>query len=317
MHSLPSRRYAGAGALLVVGAALLWGTVGLVGAIVHQRSGLSALAISFWRLAFASAAMLPLLLRGRPAFATSDRFRLVGVGVALAAYQACYFTAVMLAGVSLATLVTLGLAPVLIGLGSRLLLREPVQRSTVVAGAAALAGLFLLVGTPASGTAATAWSGAALACGSAAGYAGMTLVTRRRRTTGQVTTFTAASLGVGALAALPAALWDGLTLPADAVSLLLLVYLGVGPTALAYVAFFRGLTTVAATTAGVLTLIEPAAATLLAVVLLNERLGAGGAAGAVLLLCAALALTLVQARSARRATAVGPDAPTPAPASTR
>ena len=300
MHVLlSSRRHAGTGAMFVIGAALLWGTVGLVGAIVHQRSGLSALAISFWRLAFASAAMLPLLLRRRPAFARSDRLRLVGVGAALAAYQACYFTAVMLAGVSLATLITLGLAPVLMALGGRLLLDETPQRSTVVAGAVALVGLFLLIGAPASGTVATALSGAGLACGSAAGYAGMTLLTRRRSASGQIATFTAASLGVGALAALPAALWDGLVLPGDAITVLLLVYLGVGPTALAYVAFFRGLTTVAATTAGVLTLIEPAAATLLAVVLLDERLGAGGAAGALLLMATAVTLTLVQARTAR------------------
>ena len=296
---LLSRRHGGAGALLVLGAALLWATAGLAGAIAHQRSGLPALAIGFWRLAVGAVATLP-LLRGRTAAIGSDRAHLVGVGVGLATYQACYFAAVTLAGVSLATLVTLGVAPLLIAAGGRLVLRERPQRATAVALVAALGGLVLLVGAPTAGNAGAALPAAGLACASAAGYAAVTVLTRQRRGGGAVSAFTAAALGVAAVAALPGALATGHWLPRDAVTLLLLAYLGAGPTALAYLAYFRGLATVTATTAGVLTLLEPAGATLLAVVLLGERLGARGVAGAMLLTGTALALTLVQARGARR-----------------
>jgi DME family drug/metabolite transporter len=59
--------------------------------------------------------------------------------------------------------------------------------------------------------------------------------------------------------------------------------LAILPTALAYTCYFRGLRTTSASTGSVLALLEPLTGTVLAVVLLGERLGASGLiAGAVL-----------------------------------
>jgi len=69
----------------------------------------------------------------------------------------------------------------------------------------------------------------------------------------------------------------------------LLVYLGLVPTAAAYVIFGAGLRRVTATAAGIATLLEPLTAAGLGVLAFGERLGAMGWAGAALLL-AALAL---------------------------
>lgn len=288
MHRiLPVRRRARtrSGAVLVLVAACLWGTAGLAGAVIHERSGVSPLSIGFWRLAVAAVATLPLLLRHRATgIAHVEGTRLLGVGVGLAAYQASFFAAVNLAGVSLATLIALGLAPVLITVGGRALLRETPERTTIVAVGTALIGLGLLVGAPSQQLGDAALAGAGLAVGSALGYAGVTLASRQRRAEQSVVAFTAAAFWVGALVTLPLAALDGLTIPHDTLTLALLLYLGVGPTALAYVAFFAGLRTVTASTASILTLVEPAAATLLAAVALGERLGAWGAVGAVLLL---------------------------------
>jgi len=71
----------------------------------------------------------------------------------------------------------------------------------------------------------------------------------------------------------------------------LLVYLGVGPTALAYILFTAGLRRVPATTAGVVSLLEPLTATTLGVIVFGESLGPAGMAGAALLLAALLLLT--------------------------
>jgi DME family drug/metabolite transporter len=68
-----------------------------------------------------------------------------------------------------------------------------------------------------------------------------------------------------------------------------LLYLGAVATAGAYAAYTVGLRDVPASVAGVVTLLEPLTATLLGVGLFGERLGAAGAAGALLLL-GALAL---------------------------
>ena len=57
------------------------------------------------------------------------------------------------------------------------------------------------------------------------------------------------------------------------------LYLGVVTTGLAYAAYTTGLTTVSAAAAGIVSLLEPLTATLLGVVLFDERLGALGVVG--------------------------------------
>ena len=71
----------------------------------------------------------------------------------------------------------------------------------------------------------------------------------------------------------------------------LFLYLGVGPTAVAYALFTAGLTRVPATAAGIVSLLEPLTATTLGLVVFGERLGAVGTAGALLLLLALALLT--------------------------
>ena len=76
----------------------------------------------------------------------------------------------------------------------------------------------------------------------------------------------------------------------------LLAALGAGPTALAYVLYFRGLPRIAATTGAVIALLEPLTGTVLAALLLGDCLGVAGFVGAGLL-CVAVVLT---ARTARQ-----------------
>jgi DME family drug/metabolite transporter len=83
---------------------------------------------------------------------------------------------------------------------------------------------------------------------------------------------------------------------------LLLLYLGIGPSALAYVMFQRGLKDVPATTASVVTLLEPLIAAILAWMMFDERLGLWGWLGAALLIGAIAVLSL----SARSSPAISP-----------
>ena len=66
----------------------------------------------------------------------------------------------------------------------------------------------------------------------------------------------------------------------------LLAALGIGPTAVAYTLYFRGLRKAPASTAALLSLIEPLAAAVLAALVLGNKLSATGIAGAVMLLAA-------------------------------
>lgn len=76
-----------------------------------------------------------------------------------------------------------------------------------------------------------------------------------------------------------------------------LLWLGLVPTALAYVLFLAGLKHTPATVASIAALAEPLTATALAAWLFGEQLGSSGALGAGLLLSALLLLSMEQAQA--------------------
>jgi DME family drug/metabolite transporter len=79
-------------------------------------------------------------------------------------------------------------------------------------------------------------------------------------------------------------------LPADTVSTLLLVYLGVATMALSYGLLYAGLRTTSGSAATVATLVEPLSAAVLAALVLDERLTGPALLGGALILAAVVAL---------------------------
>ncbi|WP_031166879.1 DMT family transporter [Streptosporangium roseum] len=282
------------GLLYVSIAATAWGTGGAAGALLYQAGGLGPVAVSFWRFA-AGAVMLLLASRvfglGRP----GGLGRTVITGVAMAVYQTAYFAAIAESGLAVATVVTIGATPVLVAAGARLLLGERLGRAGLGAVATALAGLALLTLDGGSATFSAAGIGWALL--SAAGYAGVTLL-NRASTDGPYATAMGGFV-VGGLCLLPLATAQGLLPQGDLLaSSALIVYLGAVPTALAYGLFFTGLAAVRATTASVISLVEPVGAAIIGVLLLGERLTPQAVAGAVLLLSAVGLLAFGERRAA-------------------
>ena len=134
---------------LVVLAALCWGTSGVSARIVTDRTDLGPLDIAWHRMAVGAAVLLVghLVTRHRrpssPVPLTRPlAVRLGLVGAGLAAYQLAFFAAVEEAGVSVSTLVALGLAPLLIALGAAALGHGRPDRATLVALAVALVAKF-------------------------------------------------------------------------------------------------------------------------------------------------------------------------------
>lgn len=281
---------------LVVLGALLWGTGGVAGTVLARETALPMLAVAAYRLLVGGgvlAAVLALTGRLRGLGATRPVVRRIVLTALLAAvYQAFYFVAVGVASVSVPTLVALGASPVLVaaatGVASR---RRPAARVLVALGLA-LAGLVLLVGVP-TGPGAT--TGALLALVSAGAFATMTLLNSRPVPGLGPLPLTALSFTLGGVLLLPvaAAVGGGLALPppgSAATGWLLLAFLGVVPTALAYGAYFTGLRGVPATTASVVALLEPLTGAVLAAVLLGDRLGLPGLVGGALLGAAVVVL---------------------------
>jgi len=287
--TMTSRR-PGTGLLYLITSGLLWGTGGLTGSLLSRVAGLSAMSVAACRLTAGGVLIVAFLtVTGRRwpvGRAAWTRVALIGVLAAL--YQSCYFTAVALTSVALATLVTIGTAPVIV-LGVYRATGRRSGRLAPVAACLALTGLGLLVGLP-SGFAETAvLASAGMAVLAAAGFAAVTLTGVRPVPGLDELTVTGFAFTLGGLILMPlAAALGGLTIRLGPEAVGLLLALGLGPTAAAYTLYFRGLRTAAASTATLLTLLEPLTGAILAAFVLGQRLSATGIAGAAILVAAVL-----------------------------
>jgi DME family drug/metabolite transporter len=283
----PARRRTGAGLPFLVLSGILWGTGGLTGTLLRHATGLSPIAVAAYRLAVGGALIvLFLVVTGRRAPRGRAAWTRIGViGLLAAGFQASYFAAVALTSVSLATLVTIGVSPALVLAAERVTGRRRVDRRMVGTLCLALAGLGLLVGLPSGGFGAGAvLASSGLAVLAASGFAAVTLVGGRPVPGLDELSTTGLGFTVGGLLLLPlAGATVGLGFHVGAWAVGLVIALGTGPTAVAYTLYFRGLRTVAAGTAAMLALLEPLTGALLAALVLRDRLGPAGLAGALLL----------------------------------
>ena len=215
----------------------------------------------------------------------------LAAAAAVATYQLAFFAAVADTGVAVGTIVALGSAPTLAGLFEWLLDRRTPEPRWALATALACAGVALLALS--GGEASVSAPGIALAVVAGASYAVYTLAAKRLLNHGHAPeAVMAVAFGIGAVVLLPALVLSspGWLLHADGLALAL--FLGVVPTALAYVLFARGLRRLTASETATLTLAEPLTAGVLGAVVLAEPLTAASAAGSGLVLAGLLALGL-------------------------
>ncbi len=271
-----------AGVLYLVLSGLLWGTGGLTGTLFGRAAGLSAISVAAYRL-LAGGGLIVVFRTvsgrrwpsGRAAWT-----RVAITGTLAALFQGCYFAAVSLTSVSLATLVTIGGAPVIVQAAERLAGRRGGRGAAVTTGLA-ICGLCLLVGLPAGrfGHGAVLAS-AVLALVAAGGFAALTLIGSSPVPGLDDLAVTGFGFTVGGLLLVPLAAWHGIGFTPGPAAAGFLLALAVGPTALAYTLYFRGLRVAPPRIAALLALLEPLTAAILAALILGDRLTATGIAGA-------------------------------------
>jgi drug/metabolite transporter, DME family len=291
------RQRPGHGLPYLVLSGLLWGTGGLTGSLLSRVTGLSALSVAAYRLTGGGVLIVAFLIltgrrwpAGRAAWA-----RIAVIGALAALYQSCYFTAVALTSVALATLVAIGTAPVIV-LGVRRVTGHRTGRLAPVAACLALTGLGLLVGLPSGFSEAKVLASTGLAILAAAGFAAVTLTGARPVAGLDDLTMTGFGFTAGGLALLPlaAAVDGGLAFRPGPEAIGLLIALGTGPTAVAYSLYFRGLRTEAASTGALLALLEPLTGAILAALILGQHLSVSGIVGAAVLALAVI-ITIIDA----------------------
>jgi drug/metabolite transporter, DME family len=299
MHAFSSRP--SAGLLRLVTSGFLWGTGGLTGSQLGRVAGLSPIAVAACRLTAGGVLIVCYLTAtrrtwpsGRAAWA-----RITVIGLLAAIFQSCYFAAVSLTSVPLATLITIGAAPVIV-LGAERAIGRPVGRLAVLTTGLAVTGLGLLVGLPSGFRETAVLASAGMAVLAAAGFAAITLISMRPVAGLDDLAVTGFGFTIGGLVLMPAAgLAGSIAFRPGLPAIGLLVALGTGPTAVAYTLYFRGLRTVAASTAARLALLEPLTGAILAALLLGERLSATGIVGAAII-GAAVILTVQADRGGGR-----------------
>lgn len=292
-------------------ASVLWGTGGLAVQLIREQEPLSPVTISAWRMAIAAVVLLVALLALRRGgelidLARSRPRQLLAVGVGTAAYQGFYFVSVTQVGVAVSTVVSLGLAPVLLTVAESVRHRQAPSRGRVAVLVAALTGLVLVsLAAAESSTGPAPTVGVLLAVASGTTYALTTAAggSISRETSPLV--LTSGMTLVGAAVLLPClALVDGPHVPTDPTAVAWLVYLGALTMALAYVLLYSGLRVVAPSTAVTASLVEPVTAAVVAAVVLGEPLGPVAVVGILLVLGAVAGL-------GRPAAAAGPVLPDP------
>ncbi|MFD2418726.1 DMT family transporter [Amycolatopsis pigmentata] len=288
MSATPVTTARGRSAVVLLFAGILWGTGGLSGSLLATEAGLRPLSVAAYRLLVGGFCAIA-ILAGTGGFTgmvwTKPVVRRILVsGALMCLFQSCYFAAVSLTSVSLATMITIGSVPVLVALATSVRERRRPATGALAAIAVAVAGLVLLTWSPQGLE--SGWRPAlgvvlALACGG--GFATLTLVSRHPVEGLDPWRTTAFALLVGGLLATPAALWSGMTLPLRPKAIGAALYLGLGPTALGYAAYFRALRRAHPVVTALAVLLEPLTAAVLSAVVLGDRLGLTGWCGAALM----------------------------------
>ena len=299
MDSRPSARI---GLLQVCAASVLWGTGGLVVTELHKHDGLGAMTVSAWRLALAAAALIAFAAATgrwpevRATMRTSPGLAVL-VGCGTAAYQGLYFASVLFVGVSVSTVVSLGLAPLLTAAWEHLGGRTWPSGREVSVLLTALAGLILISALAGHGSTAPEnrpTLGLILAVASGATYATTTLLGPSLAQRVDPIALTTCATTAGTIALAPflvvAVVTDEPSTPSGVGSTALLLYLGLATMALSYGLLYAGLRTTSGSAATVATLIEPLTAALCAALLLSERLPWPAILGGALILAAVVAL---------------------------
>jgi DME family drug/metabolite transporter len=285
-----------AGPILIVFAAVLWGTTGTTQELAPEAA--SPLTIGALRLLVGATVLL--LVAGRLGqLGRLGRMRrpatLVAV-VGMAAYQPFFFLAVDETGVVMGTIVAIGSGPVFAGLLAWGFDRSPPSRLWSLATVVAIGGVALLVA--AGQELGSSVTGILYALVAGAAYATYVIAARQFAREGDVVGSTAIIFALAAVLLLPLLATDDLGWVGTVGGAAAVLHLGVLATGIAYLLFASGLETTRSTTATTLSLSEPLTAALLGVIIVGERPPPLGWLGFALVLIA-LGVVAVEGRSSR------------------
>jgi DME family drug/metabolite transporter len=299
-----NRSAGGVVALLL--ASLLWGTTGTSATFFPDN--VSPLAIGACTMGVGGLLLVaasPRSTWGVVRDRNARRWVVLGA-IGVFVYPLAFYSAMDLAGVAVGNVVALGTGPVFAALFEWLGERHPLSRRWAVSTAVAVLGIVGLTigrqaGVPGLSAATVAGVGLGLLAGAA--YALYTYASSRAIRSGEPARgVMGAMFGLGAVLLLPVLVLTGAPLLQSRSTVAIAGYLAVGPMFAAYLLFGIGLRTVRSSSATTITLLEPVVATILAVLVVGERLAPVGWMGLILVF-SGLAILLTARREPEKGTA--------------
>lgn len=270
-------------------AGVCFGTTGTAQALGPE--GVSPLAVGSARL-IVGALLLYIFHRAMREISTQiSRQDLILGAIGVALYQITFFSAVKSTGVAIGTVTALGSAPALTGVVAYLINREKPTRKWFVA--TVITSLGIIVLSTAKSTALFNIGGFLLALAAGASYSLFAVVSKRALASGvKITDAMFRIFALAAVLSFPLLFIGDLNWIMSTQGSVMILWLGLVPTAFAYMAYAYGLEKVRASTASTLILAEPATATILAAVVLEETINGRGWIGIVVVIVGLLYLSL-------------------------
>jgi len=294
------------GQLLVLAAAMLWGTSGTAQALAPEAATSAMVGTARIML---SALVLILFAafegRLRP-WRTFIRPIFLLTGLTQALFQITYFGALAYTGVAVGTMVAIGSCPIFAGILGAVLDKERLSGRWLCATGTALTGLLILMLDDGEKVQVDV-RGLALALAAGFCYTFFTWMARRLIKVMPVDSVLALSFVVGSVFLLPVLFLEPLGWIGTSGGFTVVLYLGLISAGLAYMLYGRGLRTVPVSSVGTLTLGEPLTAALLGIFFLGELMSLAAVAGITLIFTAQLVLVLPSYTTLRRS--LGPKKP--------
>jgi DME family drug/metabolite transporter len=291
------------GIVALVLACLLWGTTGTTATFLPDD--VSPLAVGAATMGIGGMLLLvtaPRLSGGVLRDPVGRRWAAIGA-IGVVVYPLAFYTGMDLVGVAVGNVVALGSGPVFAALIEWVVERDRLSARWLVSTALAVLGITLLAFGRHEGGAASSPAGAALGVGvgllAGLAYALYTYASSRAIRAGHPSRGVMGGMfGLGAVPLLAVLAVVGAPLMQSWTSVSLSAYLVLGPMFIAYLLFGIGLRSVRSSTATTITLLEPVFATVLAVLVVGERLTPVGWVGFGLVLVG-LAVLVTARRSTR------------------
>ena len=314
--STPTRSIGSATAALVV-ASVLWGTTGTAASFLGVE--VSPIAIGASTMAIGGLLLFVTTPRGALA-AIGNRAALPWVvlgALGVVVYPLAFYSAMNLAGVAIGNVIALGSGPVFAAVFEWLWERQRLSRRGAFSTALAAAGVVLLGifgHVDDGGAGGNVLAGALLGLLAGFAYALYTYSSTRVIRIGHSgRAAMGATFGLGALGLLPVLILSGGSLLASASNVGIAAYLAIGPMFVAYVFFGLGLGTLRSSAVTTITLLEPVVATILAVVVVGERLTPVGWMSTLLILAGVTILASARSTPAEPSPPSAPPTATPLP----